>query len=515
MSGNLLSVRKVSKAFPGIQALKDVDFDLKPGEVHALVGENGAGKSTLIKIISGVLHKDTGDIFIAENRIDLRNPFHARSLGVGAIFQELSVIPSLSVAENVFLGSEKAVSKRLLDRKRLIAKTRDICVKYKLDLDPKATVEELSTAKQQLTEIVKAISSRPRIVVMDEPTSALTEEEARILYSIIDDLKQQNAGIIYVTHRMNEVFKLADRIAVLRDGALVADMPASELDLDSLVKFMVGREIELYRKSNKKREEMEGLEPLLQVKGLSRGRAFYDVGFTLHKGEILGVAGMVGSGRTEVMRALFGIDQVDRGEISINGEKAHIGSPKDAIALGIAMLPESRKLQGLVLMHSVAVNLTLVVLRRFISRLLVSFRKITEYSLGRIGEFDIKPGNPGMTVEKLSGGNQQKVCISKWLSLNPRILIVDEPTLGIDVRTKSDIHHLLRRLANQGAAIIMVSSEMEELIAHCDRILVMNQGHVLGTFFNDELDQEKIMSLIMKDSMNRRSTFVESEREPK
>jgi len=215
------------------------------------------------------------------------------------------------------------------------------------------------------------------------------------------------------------------------------------------------------------------------------------------------------------MRALFGIDQVDRGEISINGEKVHIGSPKDAIALGIAMLPESRKLQGLVLMHSVAVNLTLVVLRRFISGMLVSFRKMTEYSVGRIGEFDIKPGNPGMTVEKLSGGNQQKVCISKWLSMNPRILIVDEPTLGIDVRTKSDIHHLLRRLANQGAAIIMVSSEMEELLAHCDRILVMNQGHMLGTFFNDELDQEKIMSLIMKDSMSRRSTFVVSERAPK
>jgi ABC-type sugar transport system ATPase subunit len=349
---------------------------------------------------------------------------------------------------------------------------------------------------------------------MDEPTSALTDEEARILFAIIHDLKQQNAGIIYVTHRMNEVSKLADRIAVLRDGALVADLPAAELDLDSLVKHMVGREIELYQKSNKNREELKGLEPFLRVDGLSRGKAFQEVGFTVHKGEILGVAGMVGSGRSEVMRALFGIDLVDRGEIFISGKKASIRNPKDAIALGIAMLPESRKLQGLILMHSVATNLTLVVLRRFVSWLRLSFRKLTEYSLGRIEEFDIKPGDPGMIMENLSGGNQQKVCISKWLSMQPRILIVDEPTLGIDVRTKSDIHHLLRRLANQGAAIIMVSSELEELLAHCDRIMVMNQGHLLGTFYNDELDQEKIMSLIIKDSMSRRSTFVGREKVP-
>jgi ABC-type sugar transport system ATPase subunit len=509
MSEYLLSVRGISKSFPGIQALKNVDFDLRPGEVHALVGENGAGKSTLIKIISGVLQRDGGELSISDRRIDLRDPHHARSLGVSAIFQELSVIPDLTVAENVFLGSERSVVRRLLDRQRLFTKTREICEKYQLDLNPKAVVRGLSTAKQQLTEIVKAISSQPRIVVMDEPTSALTDEEARILFSIIADLKRQNAGIIYVTHRMNEVFKLADRVAVLRDGAMVADVPAADLTLDILVKHMVGREIELYQKSNRKKEELERLEPFLQVDGLSREGVFSDVGFTVRKGEILGVAGMVGSGRSEVMRALFGIDPLDRGEITIEGKKVSVRSPRDAIALGIGMLPESRKLQGLVLIHTVETNLTIVVLRRFLSWLLVNFRKITDYSLGRISEFDIKPGNPRMTVENLSGGNQQKVCISKWLSTNPRLLIVDEPTLGIDVRTKSDIHHLLRRLADQGAAIVMVSSEMEELLAHSDRIMVMNQGHVLGTFYNNELDQEKIMSLIVKDSMQRRSPAAE------
>jgi ABC-type sugar transport system ATPase subunit len=505
MSEYLLSVRNVSKSFPGVQALKGVDFDLKPGEVHALVGENGAGKSTLIKIITGVLQRGGGELFLEDRKVEPRDPYHARSLGVSAIFQELSVIPDLTVAENVFLGRERAVLGGLLDRQRLFTKTREICEKYQLDLNPKAVVRGLSTAKQQMTEIVKAISSRPRIVVMDEPTSALTDEEARSLFAIIADLKSQGAGIIYVTHRMNEVFKLADRVAVLRDGAKVADVPVAELTLDLLVKHMVGREIELYQKSNKQKEELERLTPFLQVAGLSRDGVFSDVSFTLHKGEILGVAGMVGSGRTEVMRALFGIDRLDTGEITIEGKKASIRSPKDAISLGIGMLPESRKLQGLVLMHTVETNLTVVVLRRFLSWLLLSFKKITDYSLGRIREFDIKPGNPRMKAENLSGGNQQKVVISKWLSASPRILIVDEPTLGIDVRTKSDIHHLLRRLADDGAAVIMVSSEMEELLAHSDRILVMNQGRVLGTFYNNELDQEKIMSLIVNDSMGRRA----------
>jgi len=509
MLGNRLTVRNVSKAFPGIQALNRVNFDLKAGEVHALVGENGAGKSTLIKIITGVLQKDAGELFIAEDKVELLNPHHARSLGIGAIFQELSLIPSLTVAENVFLGSEGTRGR--LDRRLLFKKTKDICTKYRLDLDPKALVEELSTARRQLTEIVKAIASQPCIVVMDEPTSALTDEESRILFSIIEDLKQQSVGIIYVTHRMNEVFRLADRVAVLRDGVMVADLLASELDLDSLVKHMVGREVELYEKSNRKREELESLEPLLQVNGLSREGVFHNVSFEAHKGEILGVAGMVGSGRSEVMRALFGIDQVDGGETSILGKRVNIRNPKDAIALGIAMLPESRKLQGLVLMHSVEMNLTQVILRKFISWLLVNFRKVREYSLERIDQFDIRPGDPRMALENLSGGNQQKVCISKWLSTKPRVLIVDEPTLGIDVRTKSDIHHLLRNLANQGVAIIMVSSEMEELLTHSDRIMVMNQGHVLGTFFNDELDQEKIMALIMKESMSRRSTPVGNE----
>jgi ABC-type sugar transport system ATPase subunit len=500
----LLEVEKVSKAFPGVKALQDVDFNLKPGEVHALVGENGAGKSTLIKIISGVYSKDQGTLKIRDVVENIVDPHHARRLGVGVIFQEFSLIPGLTVAENVFLANEQVKSRVILDRKTMFEKTQEIFDKYGIELDPRENVEDLSTARQQLTEITKALSLQPDIIIMDEPTSSLTDAETKILFKIIGDLKRNGVGIIYVSHRMDEIFQIADRVGVLRDGIMVDDVPIGELNLDKVVKMMVGREVELYESSSKPRESIEKLPARFEVRDMSSDGKFSAVSFQVKKGEILGVAGLVGSGRSEVMRAVFGVDSFEQGKILLEGREVRITSVRNAIDLGIALLPESRKLQGLVLMHNLVDNITLPILRRFLTRMrLLVHKNRREYTSTQVDEFDIRPGDIRMILENLSGGNQQKVSIAKWLSTNPKLLIVDEPTVGIDVRTKSEIHRLLRRLTEEGVSVIMISSEMQELLAHSDRVMVMNRGKVLGTFYNEDISQEKIMSLIMEDIMQK------------
>lgn len=498
----LLEVEKVSKAFPGVQALQDVDFNLKPGEVHALVGENGAGKSTLIKIISGVYQKDQGTLKIKNTVEDISDPHHARRLGIGVIFQELSLIPSLTVAENVYLGNEQVTSTVILDRKAMYERTQELFGKYNIQLDPRKNVEDLSTARQQLTEITKALSLQPDILIMDEPTSSLTGAETELLFQVIEELRQSGVGIIYVSHRMDEIFQIADRVGVLRDGIMVDDGPITELDLDKVVKMMVGRVVELYESSSKPREAVEKLPVRFEVRGLSAAGRFSDISFQVKQGEILGVAGLIGSGRSEVMRAVFGVDPFDEGKLYLEGSEIKITSVRHAIDLGIALLPESRKQQGLVLMHNLVDNITLPVLERFVSRMrLLVHKSRREYTRTQVKEFDIRPGDIRMILENLSGGNQQKVCIAKWLTTDPKILIVDEPTVGIDVRTKSEIHRLLRRLTERGVSVVMISSEMQELLAHSDRVLVMNRGRILGTYYKEEITQEKIMGLIMEDIM--------------
>ena len=491
---NLLEVEAVSKAYFGVQALKEINFNLRPGEVHALVGENGAGKSTLVKIITGVVKKDTGDIKINGQSVKIKNPHHARDLGIATIFQELSQIPSLSVAENVFLGNESTKS-GLLDRNTMIQQTTEILHKYGIELDPTAQLNTLSAAQRQLAEIVKAISRNPKIMIMDEPTSALSDVEADIVFKIIDDFKKTGSGIIYVSHRMDEIFLIANRITVLRDGSLIGDYPADQLDLPKVVKLMVGREVEIYESSRRIIPTQEKIK--LHAKNLTRKGAFSNISFDLYQGEILGIAGLVGSGRSELAEAIFGVNKIDSGQILLDGKAVKISSVADAMNLGIAFLPESRHMQGLVLSHTVEQNMTLAVLKKFAQLGIVNYKNTGRLVTEKINELDIRPRDPGKITNFLSGGNQQKVVIAKWLLTKPQILIVDEPTAGIDVHAKSEIHRLIRDLAQSGVSIIMISSEMPELLAHSDRIMVMNKGRILATF--QQPTQDMIMSLIMED----------------
>jgi ribose transport system ATP-binding protein len=497
----LLSVRGITKNFPGVRALNSVDFDLSKGEVHALVGENGAGKSTLVKIITGIIKEDYGEIKINDEIKDIRNPHHARSLGIGAIFQELSLINTLSVAENIFLGQESTKSGIFINRNSMVKKTKALFKKYNIDIDPDSILLNLSAAQRQLVEIIKAASMNPQILIMDEPTASLTENEAENLFRVIKDFKENGKGIIYVSHRMDEVFRISDRISILRDGNLVANEEISDLNIEKVVNLMVGRAIRIYE-SSKRIYKLESKKIKLEVKNISRDRVFSNVSFTVHEGEVLGIAGLVGSGRSELVRSIFGVEKIDSGEIFLNGSKVRIESVKDALNLGMALLPESRHQQGLILKHTIEKNMILPILNRFSFLGFLNYGKTNKFVKERIKEFDIKPKNPNMTVDNLSGGNQQKVVVSKWLSTNPQVLILDEPTAGIDVRTKSEIHKLIEEIADTGVSIIFISSELPELIAHSSRIILMNRGRILGFFNHDEVSQEGIMSLIMKDNMN-------------
>ena len=500
-TGLLLRLDEISKSFAGVQALDHVQFDLSAGEVHALVGENGAGKSTLIKILSGIVQPDGGTIEILGKRTEILNPHHARTLGIGTIFQELSQIASLTVSENVYLGREQSKRFLFLDRRWMAEATGDTLIRFGIRLDPRAMISDLSTAQRQLAEIVKAISMQPRILIMDEPTSSLTEGETDILFKIVEEFRSNGAGIIYVSHRIDEVFKIADNVTVLRDGKRISHDPVKELTLDKIVKLMVGRDIQLYESGVKRSHETE--DPQLEVRGLTRTGVFEDISFTVYKGEILGIAGLVGSGRSEVARAIFGVDPIDHGEILVKGQVARLKSVRDALAYGIAMVPESRHLQGLVLKHSVEQNMTLPILNHFSRFGVMNYRLSRQFVRQKIKQFDIRAGSERQVVNYLSGGNQQKVVVSKWLSTEPKVLIVDELTAGIDVRTKSEVHRLIRKLSEAGMSVLMISSDMPELLAHSDRIIVMNGGRILGTF--DHASQEQIMSLIMDDTMRSRT----------
>lgn len=503
MDNKLLEMSRISKAFSGVKALSEVNFDLFPGQVHALVGENGAGKSTLVKILTGIENKDAGNIKINGKDTHIKNPHHARTLGVAAIFQELSQIPSLTVAENILLGQEPKKANLFLDRNKMVGRTRRVLQQYDIDLEPKAKLSVLSTAQRQLAEIAKAVSLEPKILIMDEPTSALTDSEAEIVFKIIEGFKKQGAGIIYVSHRMDEIFRIADTVTILRDGRLIESCDIKELDLSKIVELMVGREVELYQSS---KDHQKKTKPKLEVKGLTRKGLFSDISFTLYEGEVLGIAGLVGSGRSELAKAIFGVDKIDSGKILLDGSPVRISSVKDALKLGIALLPESRHLEGLVLNHSLEQNVMLTILKRFSWMGMVNRTRANRVVKQKIQELNVKPLDLKKIIKFFSGGNQQKAVIAKWLLTNPQILIVDEPTTGVDVHTKSEVHRLIRSLVHTGVSVIMISSEMPELLAHSDRILVMNKGRILGTFC--DTTAEKIMSLIMHDMMNKKNAVM-------
>lgn len=495
MSPTLVSMEGIDKAFPGVQALDGCRFELLAGEVHALVGENGAGKSTLMKVLTGVYRKDAGRIVYQGQEVDIPNPRAAWEMGIGIIHQELNLIPHLTVAQNIFIGREPRRWPRfLLDEKELNERAQRLLESVKLDVDPRARVADLTIAKQQLVEIAKALSYNSQVLIMDEPTSALSDAEIQELFRIIRELKAKGVGIVYISHRMDEIKQICDRVTVMRDGRTIGTVNAQEVSVDQIVSMMVGREI--YATAQPAPNEGAS-EVVLEVRSLSRGRAFQDVSFSLRKGEILGFAGLMGAGRTEVARAVFGADPIDSGEIYVNGKRVEIKSPADAVRLGIGYLPEDRKRHGLMLDLDVEANTIVATLQRYAAALgWVQKSKARREVQAYVEQLGVKTPGLEQRVRYLSGGNQQKVVLAKWLAKNCDILIFDEPTRGIDVGAKGEIYKLLNDLTvRQGKSVIMISSELPEILRMSHRIIVMCEGRITGELVAHEATEEAIMRL--------------------
>lgn len=486
----VLRMEHISKRFPGVQALDDVTFRVARGEIHALVGENGAGKSTLMKILTGAIPRDSGRIILRGQEVEIDSPGRAQQLGISMIHQELALIPYLNVGQNIYLGREPGGPlPGLINWPKLYSQAREQLARLNMDLDPLTPVIDLPIAHQQMVEVAKALSFNADIIVMDEPTSALTERETETLFAVMRTLKAQGVTIIFISHRLEEVFEIADRVTVLRDGRLIGVAPIDEVSMDEVVRMMVGRELgEMYPKQEAPRQDV-----VLRVQGLTRGNDLRGISLELHRGEILGIAGLVGAGRTPLARALFGIDPVEHGEIWVDGQPARINSPRTAIRLGMGFVPEDRKEQGLFLGMAVRENITIGILDRFSILGFPRFRELDRLAKRFVQQLDIRTPSLRQRVRNLSGGNQQKVVIAKWLTLHPKVLILDEPTRGIDVGAKAEIHALMNRLAGEGVGIIMISSELPEILGISDRILVMRQGQIVGEFSRKEATQDAIM----------------------
>lgn len=489
----VLELKNIYKSFPGVKVLEDVTLQVRPGEVHALMGENGAGKSTLMKILMGIYKADQGSIFLEGKETVIHGPKDAMSKGISMIHQELNTVLDMEVAENVFVGREllkKGFEKlKIVDIARMREETGRYFREMNIDIDPRAKMRTLSVAEMQLVEIVKAISLNSRIIVMDEPTSAITEKEATVLFAQIERLKKQGVAIIYISHKMDEIFRISDTITVLRDGQWIGTKPAKELDNDMLIKMMVGRELtDIYPK-----DPVEIGDVILEVKNLSRGKKVRDASFSLRKGEVLGIAGLVGAGRSELVETIFGLYPKTGGQIFLHGKEVHIKSAADAIKNKMALITEDRKQTGLNLIVSVKENIASVSIGKLSNHGIVNDKKINEVSEKYIKELKIKTPDGNAIVGNLSGGNQQKVVLAKWLLDEPDIIIFDEPTRGIDIGAKRDIYLLINNLAKEGKAVIVISSEMAEVMGICDRILVMAEGRINGEVRREEFSQEVIM----------------------
>lgn len=490
MGEPILELRGVSKYFPGIHALEEVDFRVRPAEVHALIGENGAGKSTLVKILSGVYRPTEGTVLRDGEPVEFKNPHFAQASGISTIHQEATMFPDLSVTENIFMGHHmQAGRSRLLDWRSMEVRTRELLEQLEIDVDPKAIVKNLSVAERQMIEIVKALSINADVVIMDEPTSALTLNEVEHLYKIIRRLKEQKKAVIFISHKFDEIFMIADSYTVLRDGRYVGEGRVVDTTVNDLIRMMVGRNLkQLFPKTEVKQGKV-----ILRAEGLSAEGIFHKVSFELHKGEILGFFGLVGAGRSEVMRALFGIDPLSSGRIVLDGKPVTIKTPNDALKLGIGLVPEDRQLQGAILEMSINDNVTLAMLSAvspggFLDK--KRQRRLTE-KYGTL--MQVKASRWDQLVNNLSGGNQQKVVLAKWLAADPRIIILDEPTKGIDVGTKAAVHKLISELAGRGMGIILVSSELPEILGMADTVIVMHEGAQTARYARSECDSEKIM----------------------
>ena len=488
----LLELAGIRKEFPGVVALDGVQLRVRPGTVHALMGENGAGKSTLMKIVAGVFPPSQGSIRVRGQEVTLASPLAALELGIAMIHQELNLMPSMTVAENIWIRREPITRFGLVNHAELNRRTAALFARLGIDLDPEEVVARLTIASRQMVEIAKAVSYESDILIMDEPTSALAEREVAHLFAIIRELRAEGRGIIYITHKMSEVFEIADEVSVFRDGRHVATEPAANLDRDQLIRLMVGRELtQMYPKT-----EADIGEVILSARDLTREGLFADVSFDLRRGEILGIAGLMGSGRTSVAETLFGVRPATAGSIRVDGQEVRVTSPKVAMRAGMALLTEDRKQSGLFLLLTVSDNMEVAVLRDgFTTAGFVRRRALLELCERMRASLRVKTPDLDECAQNLSGGNQQKALIARWLMTQPRVLILDEPTRGIDVGAKAEIHRLISDLASQGVAIIMISSEMPEILGMSDRIMVMHEGRVTGFLDRAEADQVAIMHL--------------------
>ena len=490
----LLEMRSVSKVFPGVRALDDVSFDVRAGEVHMLLGQNGAGKSTLMKVLYGAYHPEHGEFRYRGEPVRIDSPAEARKLGIAVIFQEFSLVPYLNVAQNIFLGREfRGRLPFQIDHPRMHREARELLQMLGMELDTRTKVHELGIAQQQMVEIAKALSQKARILVMDEPTAALSDREVERLFAMIRRLKAEGVAIIYISHRLQEVFALGDRITVLRDGRKVASLIPGRTSVDQLVRLMVGREVDTAYTRHRKSEPGE---VVLEVKGLSADNGVQDVNLVVRAGEIVGLGGLVGAGRSEVARAVFGADRVTAGEVRVVG-KALKGDPSAAVRAGVALVPENRKEQGLALVRSVQDNLLVAALGRLFPRGWVDAAVVRRTAAGLVERLRIATPSPRRRAKFLSGGNQQKVVIGKWLAADSRLFLFDEPTRGIDVGAKAEIFALIDQLVVDGAAVLIISSELEEIEKICDRAYVMRGGRIVSELCGDELTEENILRKAM------------------
>lgn len=490
MSEYVLEMKNISKVFPGVKALDQVSFNLKAGEIHCLIGENGAGKSTLIKCLGGQHTPSEGEIYINGKKVDIVNAKVSRENGIGVIYQEFNLVPLFTIAENIYLGREYKKN-GLIDRAGMFRDADEILKSLGQEhISSKTRVYELSTSQQQMIEISKAVSTNSKIIVFDEPTAVLTQKETELLFKIIAKLKAQGVGIIYITHRLDEVLQLADRITGLRDGKITSTVDnGPDVTKDDLVAMMVGRKLEAYYPQ---RVVTPSEEVVFEAKNFSLKGTFSDVNMKLHKGEILGICGLVGAGRTETMKSIFGVLPHDSGEVYVDGKKVEHISPHELIKHGMVLLPEDRKNEGLSLMQTAAINLCIPNYDQISKNGLVNSKMRSEFIDKYFNMLMVRPALPGRLAVNFSGGNQQKIIIAKWLARNPHILVMDEPTRGIDVNAKAEIYNIMNDLTHQGMSIVMVSSEMAELMGVCDRIMVMYEGKFVDEFTREEFDEQNL-----------------------
>jgi ribose transport system ATP-binding protein len=484
---NLLLVRDLTKTYPGVLALDCVSFDVRPGEVHALIGENGAGKSTLIKALTGAIEPDSGQIEYDGKQYDKMTPAQSKQVGIAAIYQEFNLAPSVTVAENIFIGS-RLNKGAFVDFKQLYAQAERVLSNFNVKISTRAKVDELTVAYRQLVEIAKAIAQEAKLIIMDEPTAPLTEDEVVNLFEIVQRLKKQGVSIIFISHRMDELFQISDRVTVMRDGAVISTYETAEVTKAQLIKDMVGRELT----ENYPGRSVQYGDVVLKVENL-HGNIVHPISFELRRGEVLGLAGLVGAGRTELARLIFGADRKDGGSIYVDGKAVNINSPFDAVACGIGLVSEDRKLDGVLLRKSISDNITMPILKRLSNWLMLNKEKEKHYVNKYTDALHIKTPSIYQLVGNLSGGNQQKVALSKWLAAECKVLILDEPTRGIDVGAKQEIYQLINQLAEQGIGIIIISSEMEEILGMSDRLLILSEGQLMARLEREDFKQTTVL----------------------